>query len=113
VEEEQMAHNHVNEYQIRIADEDGTEKLTRWMNSEEQLAQAMATVHKSHGETCWLRVRNVLCIDCLDQDQQIIVECPITGIPSPRYDPHNSHYLVAVGSRNGNELLEAVIGSRY
>ena len=33
-----MAHNHVNEYQIRIADEDGTEKLTRWMNSEEQLA---------------------------------------------------------------------------
>src|ERR1039457_5315642 len=98
-----MAHNHVNEYQIRIADEDGTEKLTRWMNSEEQLAQAMATVHKSHGETCWLRVRNVLCIDCLDQDQQIIVECPITGIPSPRYDPHN--YLLVLIQVNSEEQL--------
>jgi hypothetical protein len=37
-----MAHNHGNEYQIRIVHEDGTEELGEWMNSEEQVAQAMA-----------------------------------------------------------------------
>jgi hypothetical protein len=36
-----MAHNHGNEYQIKIVHEDGTEELCEWMNSEEQLAQAM------------------------------------------------------------------------
>ena len=109
----QMAHNHGNEYQVIIVHEDGAEELSGWMDSQEKLAQAMAAVHETKGETCWLRVRNVLCTDRLDQEQHIILECPITCIPSPRYDPHNSHYLVAVGSRNGNELLEAVIGSRY
>ena len=112
-EEEQMAHSRVNEYQIRIARADGTEELTRWMDSEEQLAQAMAAVHRPRGATCWLRVRNVLCADRLDQEQHIILECPITGIPSPRYRPHDSHYLVAVGSRNRYELLEGAIGSRH
>ena len=96
-----MAHNHANEYQIKIAHENGTEELTRWMNSEEQLAQAIATLHRLRGETHWLRVRSVVCTDCLDQEQRITVECPISGIPSPRYRPHNSHYLTA-GSRNGS-----------
>jgi hypothetical protein len=45
-----MAHNHGNEYQIRIVHEDGTEQLCEWMNSEEQLAQAMAAVHGAHGK---------------------------------------------------------------
>jgi hypothetical protein len=95
-----MTHNHVNQYQIRICHQDGTEELTGWMNSEEQLAQAMATVQKAQRKACWLRVRNGLCPDCFDKEQQIIVECPITDIPSPRYRPHNSHYLLALGSRN-------------
>ena len=32
-----MAHNHGNEYQIRIVHEDGTEELSGWMNSESRL----------------------------------------------------------------------------
>jgi hypothetical protein len=37
-----MAHNHGNEYQVNIVHEDGTEELSEWMNSQEQVAQAMA-----------------------------------------------------------------------
>jgi hypothetical protein len=104
-----MACDHGNEYQVRIVHEDGTEELSGWMNSEEQLAQAMAAVHRAQGEAYWLRERNVLCSDCFDKKQIIIVECPITDIPSPRYRPHDSQYLVAVGSRNRYELVEVVI----
>ena len=107
-----MAHNHGNEYQIRIVHEDGTEELSGWMNSEEQLAQAMAAVHGARGKAYWLRERSVLCPDCCDKER-IIVECLITDIPTPRYRPHDSHYLLAVGSRNRYELLEVVIGSRH
>ena len=112
--EEQMAHNHVNEYQIKIAHEDGTEELSGWMSSEEQLAQAMGLVHKAQGKAYWLRVRNVLCSDCIDTEQQIVMESPITDIPSPRYRPHNSNYLLALGSRSRYELLDGgVMGSRH
>jgi nicotinic acid mononucleotide adenylyltransferase len=85
----QMAHDHGNEYQVRIIHADGTEKLSVWMNSEEQVAQAMAAVHKAQGEAYWLRKRNVLCPDCFDKEQIIILECPITDIvstiPPPRF----------------------------
>ena len=108
-----MAHHHGNEYQVRIIHADGTEKLSAWMNCEEQLAQAVAAVHRVEGEAYWLRERNVLCPDCLDQKQIIILECPITDNPSPRYCSHDSHYLVAVGARNGYELLDGIIGSRH
>jgi hypothetical protein len=101
----QMAHNHGNEYQIKIVHEDGTEELSGWMNSEEQLAQAMAAAPRAQGKACWLRERNVLCPECFPKEQKIILECPITDIPSPRYLPHDSHYLAAVGSRNRYELL--------
>ena len=107
-----MAHKHVNEYQLRIVHEDGTEKLSGWMNSGEQLTQAIVALHRAQGKAYWLRERNVLCPDCFDKEQMIIVECPITGIPSPRFRPHDSQYLVAVGSRNRYELLEVVMGSR-
>jgi hypothetical protein len=107
-----MAHSHVNEYQIRTAYQDGTEELTGWMGSEEQLAQAMATLHTVQRTTYWLRVRNVVCSDCFDNERQVIVESPITGIPSPRYRPHNSDYLLALGSRSRYELFEAVLGIR-
>ena len=100
-----MAHDHGNEYQVRIVHADGTEKLSGWMNSEEQVAQAMAAVHKAQGEAYWLRERNVLCPDCFDKEQHIIMECRITDSPTPRYRPHDSRYLVAVGSRNRYELF--------
>ena len=108
-----MAHNHGNEYQIRLVFDDGTEQLSGWMNSEEQLAQAMAAVQRAQGKACWLRERIVLCPDCLDREQTVIVECPIAYTPSPRYRPHDSRYLVAVGSKSRYELLEVVIGSRH
>ena len=108
-----MANINGNEYQVRIVREDGTEELSGWMNSEEQLAQAMAGLRRAQGKACWLRERNVLCPDCFDKEQIIIVECPITGILSPRYRPHDSRYLVAVGSRNRHEFLEVAMGSRH
>jgi hypothetical protein len=109
---EHMAHNHGNEYQVRVVHDDGTEELGGWMNTEEQLAQAMAVVHRAQGKAYWLRERNVLCPNCLDKEQ-IIVEFPITDIPSPRCSPHDSHYLLAVGSRNRYEVLEVVTRSRH
>jgi hypothetical protein len=108
-----MAHNHGNEYQVRIVHADGTEKLSGWLNSGEQLAQAMAALPRAQGTAYWLRERNLLCPDCFDTEQTIIVECPISGIASPRYRPHDSRYLLAVGSRNRYELLEVAIGSRH
>jgi hypothetical protein len=59
-----MAHNHGNEYQINIVHEDGTEELSEWMNSQEQVAQAMAAVHRPRGKAYWLRERNMLCPNC-------------------------------------------------
>ena len=100
-----MAHNHGSEYKIRIVNENGTEELCGWMNNEERLVQAMASVHMAQREVYWLRERNILCPDCFDKEQQIIMECPITDIPSPRYRPHDSRYLVAMGSRNRYELF--------
>jgi osmotically-inducible protein OsmY len=85
-----MAHNG-NEYEIRVTYEDGTEELSGWMNSAEQLAHAMATVHRSQGRAYWLLVR---------VEDQIILESPITDIPSPRYSTHDSHYKVRVRSRD-------------
>jgi len=99
----QMEPNYGNEYQVRIVHEDGTEELCGWMNSEVQLAQAMAAVHRAQGEAYWLRVRNVLCPDCCDTEQ-IIMECPIADTPSPRCRPHDSHYLLAVGSKSRCQL---------
>ncbi len=94
-----MVHNHGNEYQVKIVYENGTEELSGRMNSAERVAQAMAAVHRPQVKAYWLRERNVLCPDCFDKEQ-IIVECPITDYPSPRYSPHDSHYLLAVGLKN-------------
>jgi hypothetical protein len=85
-----MAHNG-NEYQIRITNEDGTVELSEWMNSTEQVAQAMSAVHRSQCKASWLLVR---------REDQIILECPISDIPSSRYSPHDSYYLVRVRSRD-------------
>jgi hypothetical protein len=103
LEDKPMAHKHVNEYQIRIAQENGTEELTIWM-SEEQLVQAMARMRRAQGQAYWLRVREVLCTDCVDHQPQIIAECPITDAPSPRSRPHSSRYLVAGRGTETNYL---------
>ena len=94
-----MVHNHGNEYQIRIVHEDGTEELSGLLNSIEQVAQAMTAVDRPQGKTYWLLVRSILCPDCSDKEQ-IIMECPIMNIPSPRYMPHDSGYLKTVESSN-------------
>jgi hypothetical protein len=86
-----MAHNHGNEYQIRIVHDDGTKELSGLLNSIEQVAQAMTVVDRPQGKTYWLLVRNILCPDCSDKEQ-IAMECPITNIPSPRFMPHDSGY---------------------
>ena len=86
-----MAYNHGNEYQIKIVHEDGTEELSEWMNGTDQVVQAMAAVPSSQGKYFWLLVR---------REEQIIQECPIGDIPSPRYSPHDSYYLMRARSRD-------------
>ena len=93
-----MAHNHGNEYQMRIVHEDGIEELSEWMNSTEQVAQAMAAVHRPQGKTYWLLVRNIICPDCSDREQML--EYPLMHIRSPRCIPHDSRYLQVVESRS-------------
>ena len=98
-----MAHTHGKEYQVRIVHEDGTEDLSGWMQSEEQVAPAMAAIHRPHGTAYWLRARHVHCPDCRERDQGIW-ECPLTGLPASRYSPHDSEYLLAAGWRNRSEV---------
>ena len=98
-----MAHNHGSEYQVRIVRGDGTEELSGWLNSAEQVAQTIAASPRPHAKAYWLLERNVLCSNCLDSEQRVM-EYPLTDIPSPRCRPHDSRYLVEVGSKNRYEL---------
>src|ERR1700731_4687081 len=50
-----MAHNHGNEYQLKIVQEDGSEELGAWMSSPEQVSQVLSAVHRQQGKTYWLR----------------------------------------------------------
>jgi hypothetical protein len=100
-----MAHSHGHEYQVKIVHEDATEELSGWMNSEAQVAQVMAAVHRQQGNTYWLRERNVVCPNCLDREQGIL-EYPFADTPSQRCRPHDSRYLLSVGYKNRHELLE-------
>jgi hypothetical protein len=93
-----MAWNHSNEYQIRIVYIDSTEELSAWMNSAEQVAQALTLIHKPRGATCWLLVRNILFANGICREQ--ILEYPISDMPSARYIPHDSQYLQTAESRH-------------
>jgi len=93
-----MAHDHGNEYRIRIIRQNGTEELGVWMNSTEQVVQTMLAIQDSQGNSYWLLVRKILCPNCVSGQQ--IVEYPIAHIPSPRFIPHDSRYLQVVESRN-------------
>ena len=66
-----MSHNHGSEYQVKIVYEGGGEELSEWMNSEEQVVQAVASAYRPQGKTYWLRERSILCPDCLDNRQRI------------------------------------------
>ena len=87
-----MANN--NKYQIRIVREDGIEELSGWMNSTEQVAEALAAIHGPQGKSYWLMVRDFP--NCRGQ----ILEYPIMNIPSPRYSPNDSRYLQVMGLKN-------------
>lgn len=100
-----MEHNHGNEYQVKIVHDDGTEELSRSMNSEAQVAQAMAALHRPQGSVYWLRERNVVCPNCLDREQRIL-EYRIADTPCQRCRAHDSRYLVTVGYKSRYELLE-------
>jgi hypothetical protein len=98
-----MGHNHGNEYQIQTVHEDGNEQLSGWTDSAEQVALAMAAVHRQQGKAYWLLVRNVICPNCINREQRI-VKYPIMDTPSPRCSPQDSHYLLAVGLRNRHDV---------
>ena len=106
-----MAHNHGSEYQVKIVHQDGTEELSGWLSSAEQVAQAIAASHRPQAKAYWLLQRNVLCPSCLDREQRVM-EYPLTGVPSPRCNPHDSRYLVEVGSKRRYEL-EVVVWNRH
>src|SRR5260370_12054082 len=76
-QERYMAHTHGNEYQIAIVHQDGTEELSGWMNSDEQVAQTMAGAHRTQGNAYWLRAPNVFFPTSLTKPQQIMVQFPI------------------------------------
>jgi hypothetical protein len=109
--EKQMAHDHGNEYQVRIIHADGTEKLSGWMNSESRLLRRWlrSTGHKA--KPTGFGNRNVLCPDCLDKEQIIILNASrisLPTIPPPR--------LLLSGGSGVEELVRiarGVIGSRH
>jgi hypothetical protein len=86
------------EYQIRIILEDGTEKLSEWMNSPEQVAQAVIVVRKLQGKTCRLLIRNIICP--IRPEREHILECPVMEIPSPKCIPYDFRHLRAAESRD-------------
>jgi hypothetical protein len=100
-----MAHTHGNEYQVRIVHEDGTEELSGWMTSEEQVVPALAEIQRPNGTAYWVRARTVRCRDCSERDEEIW-ECPVTAISSSRSSPHDTGYLVAAGYRGMTEVPE-------
>jgi len=100
-----MAHNHGKEYQIRTVHEDGTEELSGWMQSEAQVAPALAAFHRPDGTAYWLRARTVLCPDCRASDQGLW-ECPLTSIPTSRYSPHDSVWKTSGARGSGGLRME-------
>ena len=88
-----MAHDHGIEYQVKVVHQNGTEQVSGWMQSEEQIPQVMAAVHMSPDKTYWLQRRNAVCPTCLDGEQRIL-EFPLLHVPSLRCQPHDSRYML-------------------
>ena len=72
-----MTHDHGSEYQVRIVDEDDTEELSGWMNCPEQVAQAITGLRGSPAKAYWLQIRNIVCLNCLDNKLKM-AEFPLT-----------------------------------
>ena len=105
-----MTHEHGSEYQIKIVYDDGTEELSGWIASQIELSQLIAALPQTAGKVFWLRERSAFCPYCC-QEQRVVVECPIVGVPCLRYRPHDSHYLVAVGVKNRCEVFGVSFGN--
>ena len=71
-----MKHEHGNEFQLRIVHADQTEELSGWMNSREEVIQAVAGLRGSPAEAYWLQVRNIRGLNCL-HSEPTIVEFPL------------------------------------
>lgn len=108
-----MTHNHVSEFQLRVVHADGTEEFSGWMNDTDQVAQAIAKMRGLRGRVVWLQERTVPCPcpHCFDHEL-VMVECPIADTPTPRQRPHDSQYLLAVGSRSRYEVFEVLRSRR-
>lgn len=91
-----MAHNHGNEYQVKIIYKDGTEELRGWMGCVEQVAAVMTAARSPYVRAYWLQERNILCPDCPNREQKIF-EYLLTDRPSPRCGPPDSRHQRAVG----------------
>jgi hypothetical protein len=72
-----MTHEHGSQYRLRIVHEDETEELSRWMNRQEEVAQALNGLRGSPAKAYWLQVRNILCLHCLHRELTV-VELPLT-----------------------------------
>ncbi len=72
-----MTHEHGSEYQLRIVHEDETEELSGWLNWQGEAAQAIARFRTSSAKGYWLRVRKIVCLNCLDRELTI-AEFPLT-----------------------------------
>jgi hypothetical protein len=77
--------------------------LSGLMNNIEQITQAMAAMKRPEGKTYQLPVRNILCLNYLDREQ-IIAKYRVTNIASQRHSPNDSHYLPAIGLKDGYAL---------
>lgn len=97
-----MGHEHGSEYQLRFVLHNGKEDVTGWL-THDQLLQAMAAAMPK-GTVVWLQERNIVCLECLDRDQEIF-EYPVGNTESSRCRPHDSRYLVAAGVRNRSAVF--------
>jgi hypothetical protein len=96
-----MAHDHGIEFQVKVIREDGTEALSEWIK-QENVEQTVAALRKSQSRAYWLRERNVAVAACpLCRDSETaIAEYPLADYLSCRSHPHDSSYLVSMGSKD-------------
>ena len=83
-----MAHDHGNEFQVKVIHEDGTETLSEWIE-QESVPQTMAALRKPQARAYWLRKRNVTIAACpLCRDRETAIdEYPLADYLSPRNSP--------------------------
>ena len=98
-----MAHIHGNEYQVISVRRDGTEDLSEWLQSVEQIALAIAVSSKPQDRAYWVRARNIVCAACAGVEQ-MIMECPITNIPSARCGPLDPRRRMETGTKSRHEV---------